>query len=402
MAVSKTFAGMAKSFLESSDFPLSQLHSIKALAAELDAFERVSGKLEKPTFGIESIKIAERNIKISEETVFTHPFCSLKHFVKKEGKVSKKRDKLLIVAPLSGHFATLLRDTVFALLPHYDVFITDWEDASNVPLSQGSFGLDDYVQYLLDFFKHLGGDAHEKIHVLGVCQPVVPVLIATALTHQLNLDFKPKSMILMGGPVDTRISPTKINEMSKSSPLSFYKDYIVSEVPPYYKGAGRRVCPGFVMLMTFMSMNPDKHFKSYLNFVEDKSEGNEEKVASHQKFYNEYLAVMDLPEEYLLDSVHHCFQEHTLPKGLYEWKGIKIDLSSITQTALLTIEGEHDDISGLGQTKAAHDLCFNIPQNLQHHYQNPDVGHYGIFSGHRWREIISPKIVEFTQKIKES
>ena len=395
MTLTRTFAGMAKSFLENPEFPFSNLHSIKVLAGELDTFERASGKLEKPEFGIETVKINNQNIKIFEETIFSHPFCSLKHFVKKEGKVVKKQEKILIVAPLSGHFATLLRDTVFSLLPHFDVFITDWEDASNVPLSSGSFGLDDYVQYLLDFLKHLG----PNIHIFGVCQPVVPVLIATALTHQLNLEFKPKSMILMGGPVDTRINPTKINEISKSTPLSFYKESIITQVPPYYKGAGRRVCPGFIMLMTFMSINPDKHLQSYLKFIENKSQGNEEKAIIHKKFYNEYFSVMDLPEEYLLDCIHHCFHEQTLAKGLYEWKGNPIDLRSITQTALLTIEGEHDDISGLGQTKAAHDLCANIPQHLQDHYQNPDVGHYGIFSGHRWREVIVPKIVEFTQRL---
>lgn len=390
--MARFFSGLAKSTFENSDSPVLDLHTGKAFAAEFEIFERTSGKIEKPKFEITSVHMNEKDIKIQSEYVLKKPFCGLKHF--KKQNFSDMQEKILIVAPLSGHFASLLRDTVLALLPSFDVYITDWEDASLVPLESGDFTLESYVDYVLEFMKFLD----ESAHILAVCQPVVPVLIATALTHQLDLDIKPKSMILMGGPVDARINPTKINTMAKNYSLESYEQFIISTVPAYYPGAGRRVCPGFMMLFTFMNMNLDKHFKSHMEFIENSLEGNDSKIAMHRKFYNEYFAVMDLPAQYFLDSIHHVFQKYSLPKGLYEWKGIKIDLSSITQTALMTIEGEHDDISGLGQTKAAHDLCTSAP--YKKHYQNPDVGHYGIFSGHRWRERIAPEIITFTKSLK--
>ncbi len=393
LAMARFFSGLAKSTFEKSDSSVLDLHAGKAFAAEFEIFERTSGKIEKPKFDISSVFVNGVQVSIVGEYVLKMSFCKLKHFKKKD--FNQYQEKILIVAPLSGHFASLLRDTVLALLPFFDVYVTDWEDAALVPLDQGDFSLESYVDYVLEFIKFLGSNSH----VLAVCQPVVPVLIATALTHQLELDVKPKSMILMGGPVDARINPTKINTMAKDFSLSLYERFIISTIPHYYPGAGRLVCPGFMMLFTFMSMNLDKHFKSHMEFIENSFEGDESKISMHRKFYDEYFAVMDLPAQYFLDSIHHVFQEYSLPRGVYEWKGVKIDLSSISQTALMTIEGEHDDISGLGQTKAAHDLCLNISDKK--HYQNPDVGHYGIFSGHRWREVIVPEIISFVEGLKK-
>ena len=297
---------------------------------------------------------------------------------------------MLIVAPLSGHFSTLLRDTVRTCLQDFDVTITDWTDARLVPLQNGDFTLDNYVDYLLDFFQCLGSD----VHVLAVCQPVVPVMMATSLLAQRNQPT-PASMILMGGPVDTRINPGQVNTFATTHSIEWFKRNIINTIPSYYPGAKRRVCPGFIMLNGFMLLNIDKHQDSSWKLFQNLIKGDEDKIEKHIKFYDEYRAVMDIPATYFLNSMQHVFQEFSLPLGKMTWRGKVIDLAAIEKTKLFTIEGELDDISPPGQTEAAHDLCPNISNNHKAHYLQKEVGHYGIFNGSRWRENIYPRIVDF-------
>ncbi len=298
------------------------------------------------------------------------------------------------MAPMSGHWSTLLRGTVEALLPHHDVYITDWEDARQIPVSDGRFNLDDYIDYVRDFIAFLG----EDVHVIAVCQPAVPVMAAVALMNAEKHPQTPRSMTLMGGPIDTRVTPTEVTELAEERPISWFEKTLVTNVPFYYPGAHRRVYPGFLQLSGFMSMNMERHVSSHMNFFTHLVQGDGEGAASHRKFYNEYLAVMDLPAEFYLQTVDVVFQRQLLPKKLMKWRDPATDIlhdvlpSKITKTALLTVEGELDDISAHGQTTAAHDICTALPANLQFHHFQLDVGHYGIFNGRRWREQIMPRI----------
>lgn len=360
----------------------------RSMAAAADMTFRLTRRFEQPAFGIKETVIDGKSYKVREHDLQDKPFCRLKHFVVKGAPA---RPKMLVAAPLSGHFATLLRGTVEALLPHHDVYITDWKNARNVPLMRGYFDLDDCIQYYVDYLKYLGPD----VDVMGVCQPSVPVIAAVAALSQTDPKYIPRSMILIGGPIDTRINPTEVNKLSEKKPLSWFKRYAISTVPPSFAGAYRQVYPGFLQLTGFMSMNLDRHIDSFMQYYKHLVQGDGESAETHRKFYDEYLAVMDLPAEFYLQTVERVFQKHLLPKGEFVWKGLTLDLGKITNTALFCIEGELDDISATGQTKAALDLCTGIKASRKKYHLQKSVGHYGLFNGRRWREHIRPLITQF-------
>jgi poly(3-hydroxybutyrate) depolymerase len=333
-------------------------------------------------------------VPVTIETVIDKPFCKLLHFRRglTNGQAKRESDPtVLVVAPLSGHHATLLRDTVRALLPEHDVYITDWVDARLVPITHGPFHLDDYVDYVLEFIRHLGPD----VHLISVCQPTVPVLAAVSLMASARDPKLPKSMTMMGGPIDTRRNPTAVNALAQRKPYEWFENNVIFKVPSNYPGYLRSVYPGFLQHAGFVAMNPDRHLNSHWDYYLDLVKGDQEDVESHRRFYDEYNAVLDLPAEYYLDTIKIVFQEHRLPNGTWYVRGQRVAPEDIRTVALFTIEGELDDISGSGQTQAAHDLCRNIPKSRQRHLTAQGVGHYGIFSGRRWREMIYPKIREF-------
>jgi poly(3-hydroxybutyrate) depolymerase len=374
--------------------PLAYLPQSRRIAAGFELMYRLGKQYEKPEFGIKTVRSNNREFAISEQIVVAKSFCKLLHFKKlvpEETQPLAPQPKILLVAPLSGHHATLLRDTARTLLQDHDVYITDWIDARMVPLSEGPFHLADYVHYCIEFIQLLGPD----VHVISVCQPTVPVLAAISLMAS-NKDPKlPKSMTMMGGPIDSRESPTSVNDLATQKPLTWFENHVIYSVPHTYPGYLRRVYPGFLQHLGFVSMNPDRHMQSHYDFYEHLVTGDGESAEIHRQFYDEYNAVLDLPAEYYIDTIKTVFQEHALPKGKWVIDGKKVKPSDIETVALFTIEGELDDISGPGQTKAAHKLCTNIPAAKQLHFEAPECGHYGIFSGRRWREIIYPKIREF-------
>jgi poly(3-hydroxybutyrate) depolymerase len=378
--------------------PLAHTPFSQRIAAGYELLYRLGKDYEKPAFGIDSTAIkGKQTIGVREDVAVAKPFCRLIHFKKdisdKEFK-ALKQPTVLLVAPLSGHHATLLRDTVRGLLPEHDVFITDWTDARMVPLSEGPFHLDDYVFYVQDFIRHLGPD----VHVISVCQPTVPVLAAIALMAT-NKDPKlPKTMTMMGGPIDPRQSPTAVNNLAVEKPYSWFENTVVYPVPPNYPGFGRKVYPGFLQHAGFIAMNPGRHAQSHREFYMHLVKGDDEPAESHRKFYDEYNAVLDMPAEYYLDTIKTVFQEHRLALGTWEVGGQLVRPQDITDVALLTVEGELDDISGTGQTQAAHGLCSGIPAAMQEDYVVPQAGHYGIFSGRRWRELVCPKITGFIRQ----
>ena len=364
------------------------------IAAGYELMYRLGKDYEKPAFGLNSTIIDGKTVGIMERTAVSKPFCKLMHF-KKDMSDSEfaalEQPTVLVVAPLSGHHATLLRDTVRALLPDQDVFITDWVDARMVPLSDGPFHLDDYIYYVQDFIRHLGPD----VHVISVCQPTVPVLAAISLMAT-NKDAKlPKSMVMMGGPIDPRKSPTAVNDLALEKPYSWFENTVIYAVPGNYPGFGRKVYPGFLQHAGFIAMNPGRHAQSHWDFYTHLRAGDQESAEEHRKFYDEYNAVLDMPAEYYLETIKTVFQEFRLPLGTWEVEGKLVRPQDIKNVALFTIEGELDDISGAGQTQAAHDLCAGLPKSKKQHYTVPKAGHYGIFSGRRWREMVCPKISEF-------
>jgi poly(3-hydroxybutyrate) depolymerase len=368
--------------------PFSYTQSGRAAAAMCELVERGTRRYRKPEFGIDTVTIDGRELPVREDEVLKEPFCTLLHF-HHEGAHEKPR--VLIVAPLSGHYATLLRGTVKAMLPGHDVYITDWTDASEVPIAFGPFDLDDYIDQVIVFLEHLGPDTH----VQAVCQPSVPVLAAVAFMSADDHPCLPPSMTLMGGPIDTRANPTQVNELATSRSLDWFERSVISRVPFGYEGAGRLVYPGFLQLTGFMSMNLDRHVGAHMKLFEHLVEGDGDGAEAHRRFYDEYLSVMDLPAEYYLQTIKTVFQDHALPEGTMTHRGRRVDLTAIKKTALMTVEGELDDISGVGQTRAAHDLCVNIPKSRKRHWEQPETGHYGIFNGRKWREVIMPKVSEF-------
>jgi len=367
------------------------------IAAGYELMYRLGKEYEKPEFGIKQAVVNGKQVHIDERVVEDKPFCKLLHFRKdlseKELK-ALKQPTVLLVAPLSGHHATLLRDTVQALLSEHDVYITDWIDARLVPLSEGPFHLNDYVKYVQEFIRLLG----PNLHVISVCQPTVPVMAAISLMATAKDPMLPKTMTMMGGPIDPRKSPTQVNNLAVEKKFSWFENTVIYAVPPNYPGFGRKVYPGFLQHAGFIAMNPGRHAQSHREFYMHLVRGDDEPAESHRKFYDEYNAVLDMPAEYYLDTIKTVFQEFRLPQGTWEVDGVFVRPQDIKNVALLTVEGELDDISGAGQTQAAHDLCSGIPANMQEDYVVPGAGHYGIFSGRRWREMVCPRIAAFIKK----
>ncbi|WP_413710593.1 polyhydroxyalkanoate depolymerase [Rhizobium sp. Rhizsp82] len=376
--------------------PWSQTPFGRTIAASLEMFERTTRRYGKPEFGLPETVIGGKKVKVREEIVWSRAFCNLLHF-SRNLPAAHRDPRILIVAPMSGHYATLLRGTVEALLPSADIYITDWIDARMVPMTEGTFDFDDYVDYVIEMLHFLGPDTH----VIAVCQPSVPVLAAAAVMEEANDPLSPASMTLMGGPIDTRINPTAVNKLAKDKPLEWFADNVIMNVPWPQPGFMRPVYPGFLQLSGFMSMNLDRHVIAHKEFFMHlvKNDGEPEK---HRDFYDEYLAVMDLTAEFYLQTVDQVFIKHALPKGELVHRGKLVDPSAIRNVALLTVEGENDDISGVGQTKAAQTICTNIPDNMRMHYLQPDVGHYGVFNGSRFRREIAPRIVSFVNEHSRS
>ncbi|MDP1977124.1 MAG: polyhydroxyalkanoate depolymerase [Undibacterium umbellatum] len=377
--------------------PLAHSPYSQRIAAGYELLFRLGKDYEKPEFGITSTTIDKQEVEIAQSTAVIKPFCKLLHFKKvlSDKELTKlNQPKVLLVAPLSGHHSTLLRDTVRGLLPKHDVYITDWTDARMVPLSAGPFHLHDYIYYVQDFIHYLGAGTH----VISVCQPTVPVLAAISLMATAKDPLLPKTMTLMGGPIDPRKSPTQVNNLATEKKFSWFENTVIYSVPANYPGYGRKVYPGFLQHTGFVAMNPDRHAQSHWDFYQHLIQGDDESAEQHRKFYNEYNAVLDMPAEYYLETIKLVFQEFRLPTGTWEVEGKLVRPQDIKNVALFTVEGELDDISGPGQTQAAHDLCSGIPANMKQDYVAPGAGHYGIFSGRRWRDIICPKIGEFIKQ----
>lgn len=377
----RLLAEVQRGWLSHPFMPWAQAPLARKLAASNDLFLRVTQRYEKPEW-----RIADAHLDVALDK----PFCKLLHFTPTTPR-TRPAPKVLVVAPLSGHHATLLRDTVRTLLAEHDVWITDWVDARFVPLAAGPFHLADYVAYVQEFIRLLSPD----LHVMSVCQPTVPVLCAIALMAESGEPHAPKSMVMMGGPIDARKSPTAVNNLATTRPLSWFERHVIQRVPAKYPGYNRRVYPGFLQHLGFVAMNPDRHLNAHWDYFDHLVEGDDESADRHREFYDEYNAVLDLPAEYYLDTVSAVFQKFDLPKGRMFVGERLVRPQTIRDTALLTIEGELDDISGNGQTEAAHLLCLNIPKERRQHFLAPRVGHYGIFSGRKWREIIYPRVREF-------
>ncbi|ANM08473.1 polyhydroxyalkanoate depolymerase [Rhizobium leguminosarum bv. trifolii] len=379
--------------------PFSHTPLGRTMAASLEMFERTTRRYGKPEFGLKQTAIGGQMVSVREEIVWSRPFCNLLHFARNVPAAARGGNdpRILIVAPMSGHYATLLRGTVEALLPSADVYITDWIDARMVPMTEGTFDFDDYVDYVIEMLHFLGHDTH----VIAVCQPSVPVLAAAAVMEEANDPLSPASMTLMGGPIDTRINPTAVNKLAQERSLQWFSDNVIMNVPWPQPGFMRPVYPGFLQLSGFMSMNLDRHLVAHKEFFMHlvKNDGEPEK---HRDFYDEYLAVMDLTAEFYLQTVEQVFIRHSLPKGELMHRGKRVDPAAIRKVALLTVEGENDDISGVGQTKAAQTICVNIPEHMRMHYLQPDVGHYGVFNGSRFRREIAPRILDFVRQHSRS
>ena len=369
-------------------FPLSGTPFGRAIAASGELLERATRAFPKPAFGLDTTVIDGRDVAVREELVLRTPFCDLIRFHRESGR---QDPKVFVVAPLSGHHASLLRDTVAQLLPGHDVYLTDWVDARLVPVSQGSFDLDDYVALMQDFLRRIGPGAH----AIGVCQPGVPLLAAVALLAEDGDVAVPQSLILLGAPIDTRVRPTQVDAFATGRPIEWFEQSVVQVVPAGEPGEGRKVYPGFLQLAGFISMNPSLHAKAQWKLYRDLIDGNEDGADTHRRFYDDYLAVMDVPAEYYLQTIASVFQRHELARGEMVWRGRKVRPEAIRKTALMTIEGENDDITAPGQTFAAHALCSGIPAARKQHLLQLDSGHYGIFSGRRWREEIFPRVQEF-------
>ena len=380
--------------------PFTHTPMSQRVAAGMDLMHRLAKEYEKPAFGIHGVRVGEVEVAVQEQVVVTKPFCRLLRFKRFTDDATalaamKGQPTVLVVAPLSGHHATLLRDTVRNLLQHHKVLITDWTDARMVPVEEGPFHLDDYIAYVQDFIRLLGPD----VHVISVCQPTVPVLAAISLMASGG-EATPRSMTMRGGPIDARRSPTTVNNLATNKSIHWFENNVIHRVPLNYPGSGRRVYPGFLQHTGFVAMNPDRHATSHYDYFLDLIRGDEDSAESHRQFYDEYNAVLDMPAEYYLDTIKTVFQDFALMNGTWEVRGHWVRPQDITGTALLTIEGELDDISGSGQTKAAHDLCSGIPAERSLHMDVEGAGHYGIFSGRRWREKVYPQVRDFIARFR--
>jgi poly(3-hydroxybutyrate) depolymerase len=362
---------------------LAENSATRNLTAAYELIARAGLSHTRPAFGIGSVTVGNREVEVSEEAAAATPFGTLLHFKKHAGTA---QPRVLMVAPLSGHFATLLRATVRTMLPEHDVFITDCHNARDVPLTAGRFGVDEYVDHLIKFIEVMGPGAH----VLAVCQPCVAALAAAAAMAEAGNPAQPRSLTLMAGPIDTRVNSTRVNELAKTRSIEWFERNLIASVPLRHPGAFRRVYPGFVQLAAFMSMNIDRHVKAHRELYENLANGEAEKAAITKAFYDEYFAVLDLTAEFYLETVRLIFQEHALPRGRLDYRGRRVDPAAIRRTMLFTVEGERDDICAVGQTVAAHDLCGNLRPYLKRHHMQAGVGHYGVFSGKRWENQIYP------------
>jgi poly(3-hydroxybutyrate) depolymerase len=358
------------------------------LAAALELISRSSLTYSRPPYGIDRVQVGNRELQVVEDVVHATPFGSLLHFKKEDGP---EQPRLLLVAPMSGHFATLLRGTVKTLLQDHDVYITDWHNPRDIPLHAGRFGLDDYSEHLIDFLGHLG----PRPHMVAICQPSVSALVASAIMCEDNHPSRPATLTLMAGPIDTRILPTKVNEFAKAKPLNWFEDNLINYVPIQCKGALRKVYPGFVQLTAFVSMNLERHIKQHLDLANHLIKGETEKAAAIKTFYDEYFAVMDLTAEFYIETVRDVFQEHLLPQGKMTYRGRPVNPAAIKRMGLMTVEGEKDDICSIGQTLAAQELCTGVRAYRRVHHMQAGVGHYGVFSGRRWNNEIYPMLRDF-------
>ena len=383
--------------LDSPFNPMSRTTMGRNMAAACEVFENLTRRYGKPEFLIKNTQINGLAVPIRQETALAKPFCNLLHFARDEAVAGTRHDpKVLIVAPMSGHYATLLRGTVESMLPEHDVYITDWTDAREIPIAMGRFDFDDFIDYLIEFVQFIGPNTH----VIAVCQPAVPALVATALMAQRGDAIQPASLVLMGGPIDTRRNPTKVNELAAARSLDWFERNVTTTVPFPHPGCMRPVYPGFMQLTGFMQMNLERHMTAHSELFNNLVKGDCDSVKQHQDFYEEYMSVMDLTAEFYLQTVKTVFQDHALPDKKLVHRNVLVDCGAIKQTALMTVEGERDDICGLGQTEAAHDLCTAIPQDEKVHYVQPGVGHYGVFNGTRFRTEIQPRIREFIRTVQ--
>jgi len=372
--------------------PWSHTRVGKSIAAACEVFERTTRRYGKPEWRIEDTEVNGVRVPVEVKTVWEKPFCRLLHFERQfDHPLRKAQPRVLLVAPMSGHYATLLRGTVEGFLPGHDVYITDWADARMVPISAGRFDLDDYVDYVIEMLQSLGGN----IHVVAVCQPSVPVLVAVSLMETRKDPHHPVSMTLMGGPIDTRCNPTAVNRLAEQRGIDWFRRHVITKVPFAHPGFMRDVYPGFLQLNGFISMNLDRHVDAHKNLFAHLVKGDGDLVEKHVEFYDEYLAVMDLTAEFYLQTVDQVFVKHALPKGDMKHRGQLVDPSKVERVALMTVEGENDDISGLGQTEASHRLCSAIPLDRRVHYVQKGVGHYGVFNGSRFKSEILPRISDF-------
>jgi poly(3-hydroxybutyrate) depolymerase len=389
---SRAFADATRLFFKNPANPLAHTAYGKSIAATMELFERSTRRYRKPEWGIDSTTVGGERVAVNIKSIWQRPFCRLLHFERAFVRPPRRpQPKLLIVAPMSGHYPTLLRGTVETFLPNHDVYITDWIDARMVPLVDGRFDLDTYIDYIVSMFRTLGGD----VHVIAVCQPSVPVMAAVALMEADNDPDVPHSMVLMGGPIDTRVNPNAVNQLAERRGLNWFRNHVITKVPFPHPGVMRDVYPGFLQLHGFMSMNLDRHIEAHQNLFLHLVKGDGDSAQKHREFYDEYLAVMDLAAEFYLQTVDTVFIRHALPKGQMMHRDRHVDPAAIRRVALMTVEGENDDISSVGQTEAAHALCVNIPDEDKVHYVQPSVGHYGVFNGSRFRAEIAPRIADF-------
>jgi poly(3-hydroxybutyrate) depolymerase len=386
-------AEMGLNFLRSPGNPWGSTGTARAMGASLELFERATRRFGKPAFDLKDTLVGETLVEIREQHILHKPFATLLHFAKSwpADTIPQLQQKLLIVAPMSGHYATLLRGTVEALLPHFDVYITDWADARTVPLASGTFDLEDYVDYVIEMLELMG----PNVAVMAVCQPSVPVLAAVSLLNATHSPAAPSTMILIGGPIDTRRNPTAVNKLAKQKGVDWFRQNVIMKVPFPHPGFMRDVYPGFLQLTGFMTMNLDRHVDAHRQLFWHLVEGDDESADRRTAFYDEYMSVMDLTAEFYLQTVDRVFINHDLPCGSYLHRNSLVEPGKITRTALMTIEGERDDISGVGQTEAAHDLCSALPPEKKLHHLQLGVGHYGVFNGSHFRSDIVPLIVKF-------
>ena len=392
-------ADAARDFWGSQLNPASHTESGRTLFAAADLLSNMTRRYGKPEWRIDEIEVGARTVPVEMDTVWSSPWVKLQRFRRmEEGREPGSGPKVLIVAPLSGHYATLLRGTVRGFLPDHEVYITDWSNARDVPIYEGRFDFHDFVDHVRAMLTEIGPNAH----VVAVCQPGPPVLTAAALMAEDKDPNRPASMIFMGSPIDARLSPTVTNKMAETRPFTWFQSYMIHTVPAPYLGAARRVYPGFVQLYSFMSMNEKMHTDAHWRYFEDLVKDDGDGAHKHREFYDEYLSVLDLTEEFYLQTIDIVFQKYLLPKGELVHRGRKVDTGAISDIALMTVEGTHDDISGVGQTQAAHGLCGNIPADLKELYVHPDVGHYGVFNGSKFRRDIYPRIRDFIRRAERA